>query len=534
MLGALALWIAALCASAVPAGPRFEVSLPAGPGSQPITGRLFLLVSTHNEPEVRLQSMWFDSPQIVGMDVSRLRPGESVTVDETVLGTPLASLGEIQAGDYYVQAVLNVYTEFRRADGRTVWAHMDQWEGQQFNRSPGNPYSDVGRVRIDPTSDQPIKVRLDHILPPLPVIADTPWVKRVKIRSDRLTRFWGRPIYLGAVILLPRDYASEPGTRYPVIYHPWGHFNTAPPFNFGTDRPFTAAWQSAGFPPMIAVSLLDPTPFADWSGAMNSVNNGPYRDAIMEELIPYIETKFRVRREPHARVLTGNASGGRTALALQLQQPDFFGGAWIFQPWPFNFRHYSALDIYNDANAYRVARNELPAWARGVTDWLPIPRYIGRVGDGSPFVTFEQLSRHDAVMAGMAAGDPIGADDAIVGPVGDDGTPKKLWDRRTGEIDRTVAAHWRNNGDLAVYAERHWATLGPRLEGKLHFYVGERDHFHRDEGVRALEQALRATPGGLHGTTFEYGPRAADWQPMTNAELVRQMAQHVAGKRRTR
>jgi len=159
---------------------------------------------------------------------------------------------------------------------------------------------------------------------------------------------------------------------------------------------------------------------------------------------------------------------------------------------------------------------------------LTIPRYAGRLSDGTPLLTFRQLSRHDAVMAGMAAGDPIGADDAILGPVGEDGYPKRLWNRLTGELDHDVVEYWRDHGDLAIFAQKNWATIGPHLIGKLHFYVGEEDHFFRNKGVHQFEAFLKSTRNPHCEGTFEYGSGKGDWQPMTNAQLVQMMADHIS------
>lgn len=528
-------------------GPRFEILIPGDPGAKPVTGRLFLMISHRNEPEVRLQSTSFTSPEIVAVDVLGVTPGRRVVVNEAALGTPLRSLGELPDGDYFVQAVLNVYTEFHRADGHTLWAHMDQWEGQQFNTSPGNPYSPVMKVHLARKLAQSFELTLSKVIPPLPPLQDTPWTKHVKIQSKLLSEFWGHPIYLGAVILLPREYMASTTRHYPVIYFQRGHFNVSPPFDFSTTEPsqsereahksqgvgnetgyeFYRAWKSEHFPQMIAVSLLAPTPLADWSGAVNSVNNGPYGDAITQELIPFIEKQFRIIPEPYARVLTGRASGGREALALQLMHGDQFAGAWIFNPWPFNFRSYSTLNIYEHQNAFEVAAADVPTWAKPVLEWSQRSRTAGQLPDGTPLLSFRQLSQHDAVMAGMAGGDPIGADDAILGPMGADGYPKRLWDRSTGAVDREVADYWGLHGDLARYAEREWGKIGPQLVGKLHFYVGESDVFYRNRGVHQFEEFLRTTRNPYYDGTFEYGGLKADWQPVTNAQLVQIMAAQI-------
>lgn len=528
-------------------GPRFAISFPGSAHSQPVTGRLFLMMSRTNEPEVRLQGVGLNSSEIFGVNVRQLKPGKAAFVDAEVLGTPLRSLREVPAGDYYVQAVLSVYTEFHRADHHTVWAHMDQWEGQQFNLSPGNLYSAVRKIHLNGSGEY--SLILSQVIRPLPPPADTEWVKYVRIQSTLLTNFWGRPIYIGAVVLLPKDYESNQSVRYPVIYYQRGHFNPAAPFDFDPKPPVTKdgdhdtqigegtgyesgydfyqSWRSDQFPRMIAVSFLDPTPFADWSGGVNSANNGPYGDALMTELIPYIDGKFRTLSAPYARVLTGRASGARVALALQLMHPEFFGGAWIFHPWAFDFKDYFTVDIYQDDNAFRIREADVPRWARNPSGWWPLERPMLRFVNGTPFASFHQVSQHDAVMASTAGGDCLGADDAILGPVGPAGYPKPLWDRATGKIDREVAGYWRDHGDLALYAQRHWATIGPKLTGQLHFYAGEMDHFYRNRGVHDFEDLLKATQPSNYGTTFEYAPGKGDWQPMTNAELVKRMAEHI-------
>ena len=535
------------CAPAETAEPglRFEISFPSAVHAQPITGRLFVMISRTNEPEVRLQRTWFNSPEMIGVDVTRLEPGHAAMVDAAVLGTPLRSVNEIPPGDYYVQAVLNVYTEFHRADGHVLWAHMDQGEGQQFNKSPGNLFSKVSKLHLDRAGT--FSLSLSEVVPPLEPTVDTKWVKHIRLQSDLLTRFWGRPIYLSAVVLLPKDYAAHPGVYFPVIYYQPEHFRSFPPFEFRTDNPaetdterrrreiagfesgyeFSQAWRSEHFPRMIAVSVQTPTPLSDWSGGVDSANNGPYGEAIVKELIPSIERRFRIVRQPFARVLTGKHSAGRSALALQLQHADFFGGAWIFHPWPFSFQRYFGLDIYENDNAFIVKSTDIPLWARNPSEWLPVERYFTRSMSGIPLVSFRQVSQHDSVMAGMAGGDPIGADDAILGPVGSNGYPRPLWSRTTGQIDREVADFWREHADLAYYAQTNWSKIGPQLDGKLHFYVGDMDEFYRNAGVHLFEEFLQTTQQPHCAASFVYGTLDSGHQPMGNAELVRMMAEHI-------
>jgi hypothetical protein len=218
--------VAAACAlSACMSGPattspnhvRFEISFPASVRTQPVTGRMYLMISADSAPEPRLSGDDFiASTPLFGVDVTGLAPGQTAEIDDTTRSYPVASLSAIPAGDYWVQAVLSVYTEFHRADGHVIWAHMDQWEGQHFGTSPGNLVSAMQRVHIDPAAGYAIPVSLTRVLPPIELPPDSKWVKHVKIQSDLLTKFWGHPIYLGATLLLPAGYDSHPTGDLPA------------------------------------------------------------------------------------------------------------------------------------------------------------------------------------------------------------------------------------------------------------------------------------------------------------------------------
>jgi len=221
-----------LCGAEPNADLRFEISFPASAHAGAVTGRVFVMISREKEPDPRDQAGgWGDAPPMFGEDISGLKPGEAAVIDGSTLGYPTDSLHSVPAGDYYVQALLNVYTEFHRSDGHTIWAHMDQWEGQQFNRSPGNLYSEVQQVHLDPAAGYDVKLSLTRVIPPIQEPADTQWVKHVKIESKLLTAFWGHPMYIGAIVLLPKGYDAHPDVRYPVIYEQ-GHFSLSPPFRF--------------------------------------------------------------------------------------------------------------------------------------------------------------------------------------------------------------------------------------------------------------------------------------------------------------
>src|SRR2546426_2296382 len=197
-------------------GPRFEITVSPAVRNSPVTGRVYVFVSRRNDEEPRLQVHHeSDCTPFFGVDVSALAPDAVAAIDAATLGYPVPSLKAIPAGDYYVQALLSVYTEFHRADGHTLWLHDDQWEGQQFNKSPGNLVSDVQRVHLDPQTGYTVRLSLVRALPPIELPPDTRWVKHIKIQSTLLSDWWGHPMYLGATVLLPRDYDRDTTRRYP-------------------------------------------------------------------------------------------------------------------------------------------------------------------------------------------------------------------------------------------------------------------------------------------------------------------------------
>src|SRR5450631_1508580 len=332
----------------------FSVSFVESASNTPITGRVFLAISRNAQPEPRYEAgSYFQSVPFWGKDIEQLHAGKDFVIDTNVLGYRIANLRDLLAGDYYVQAVLNVYTQFHRADGHTIWAHQDQWEGQHFNTSPGNLISSVQKIHYDPSQDQSFSIKLDSVLPVINLPADTKQVKHIKIRSKILSDFWGQTMYLGATILLPKGFDDHPDVHYPVVYEQ-DHFSLDAPEGFTTEnRPippeyrkilddynlqdsytFQQKYNSAHFPRMLIVKFQHPTPYYDDSYAVNSANNGPYGDAIMKELIPYLESHYRIIKQPYARVLTGGSTGGWESMALQLYHPDFFGGTWTLYPDP--------------------------------------------------------------------------------------------------------------------------------------------------------------------------------------------------------
>ena len=512
--------------------PRFEVTYSTAAHKGPLTGRLVLVVSKRLDVEPR-QLVAPHGAAIFGVDLDRLPPGQSVVVDEAALGYPM-QLPALPPGEYNVQAVVNVYEQVRRADGHTIWLHMNDGAQETFQFAAGNIYSDPQVVRIG--SGGTVRLAITHVIPAEPRPPDTEWVKRVRIQSDKLTRFWGRPVFINATILLPKGYAEHPRVRYPVAYT-MGH---DVPFSFTPDssevrdigkiNPVTGLetgydlykqWISDGFPRIVAISFQQQTPYFPDSYSVNSANNGPYGDAIIEEVMPELEKRFRIIGKPYARLIEGASTGGWQTLALQLRNPDFFGGAWVLQPDPIDFRRYQQTNIYEDTNAFTISAGQ----------FLTAERPFRRTVEGQPLWSTRQVSLFEEVLGTRGRSSwQLEGWEAVYGPVGDDGYPKPLWNKLTGAIDHDVAEYMRAHGfDLRDYAERNWKTLGPKLAGKLHFFAGDMDDFYLNLAVYRFEDFISAVTAPSQRPPFTYNrpmkghsSHAFPW-----SEMVRQMASHV-------
>jgi len=498
---------------------RFEVLFSTELRQAPLDGRVLLILAKKDEKEPRFQiGEGLDTQQIFGEDVDGLAPGQAAVIDESTQGYPRASLRDVPDGEYYVQAVFSVYETFHRADGHVLKFHMDQGEGQHWNSSPGNLISEPKKLHIGGASDKPIKVELTKIIPPIAPPRDTKYVKHFQIESKRLSKFWGRPMHIGGVVLLPEGFDEHPEARYPVVYYQ-GHFKAsfATPVEF-RDRPptpelkdddrlmaeysykFYQDWMSGRLPRMLIVSIQHANPYYDDSYAVNSVNVGPYGDAIVEEFMPYVEKTYRAIGQPWARVLTGGSTGGWEALAQQVFYPEFFNGSWCDCPDPVDFRAYQSIDIYKDKNAY---------WVDG--DWKMVPRPSTRQPDDMLISTMQDDARWEATLGSHGRStEQLDIWQAVYSPIGSDGYPKPIFDKRTGFIDHEVAQYWKEHYDLRYIMERDWKTLGPKLVGKLHIKVGTRDTYYLDRAVRLLEAFLESTKdvgrGPYYAGEFDYGP----------------------------
>ncbi len=503
----------------------FLVSFPEEVSKQPQDGRLILLLASNDKEEPRYQFNFGLNTQLgFGLDVEGMKPGQDIVMGDSAFGFPIRKVSAIPPGEYSVQAVINRYETFQLKSGKSVKLPPDQGEGQHWNVKPGNFFSRPFKIRVEPGNNEPVRVVMDQVIPATKEPEDSKYVKHIKIQSKLLSEFWGRPMYLGAHVLLPEGFDSHPKSKYPLmVYH--GHF----PSDFGgfrTEPPpadmdttdyserfqlegykkieaqeaynFYKQWTSKNFPRFLVVEIQHANPYYDDSYAVNSQNLGPYGDAIMFELLPEIEKQFRGIGQGWARFTYGGSTGGWEALAVQMFYPDEFNGCFAACPDPIDFRSLCLVDIYKDKNAF---------WYDSEFKKLPRPshrNYLGQIQ-----ATMEENNHYELVLGTKTrSGEQWDIWEAVYSPQGEDGYPKRIFNKETGEIDRSVANFWKENYDLRYILQRDWKTLGPKLQGKLHIYCGDMDNYYLNNAVYQMEAFLKTTRNPFYNGEVDYGDRA--------------------------
>jgi enterochelin esterase-like enzyme len=492
------------------AGIRVEITFSPAARAEPVTGMVYVAISRDNQRTPIEQASPTGAP-LFSKYVENLAPGTPATITADDRGHPLRSLRDLPAGDYWLQPFVNVYTRFPRADGKEVWLHNDQWEGQNWKRSPGNIFGDPVKITVDPKSDAPIRLAADKVIPPIQPPPDTAQVKRIKIQSAILTKWWGQAMYLGATVLLPKDYDAHPSVRYPVNYIQ-GHFSLNAPSGFGRNAEFDRLWLAPDTPRFLYVTLQHPSPYYDDSYGVNSENNGPYGDAILKELVPAVEEKFRAIGQPWARMLSGGSTGGWIAAAHQVFYPDFYGGSFASCPDSVDFSYHQIVDIYKDANAYFIDKG-----------WTRVERPNQRRTDGNIESMMKDENWYELVVGDKSrSGGQWDIWEATFSPVGSDGYPQRLWDKETGVIDRAVAERWKKF-DLRHILETNWTSLGLKIADKLNVYVGDMDSYYLNDAVEKLNEFLAKTQDPKFAGEVVFQRRAPHcWGPSA-PDLLRKM-----------
>ena len=451
--------------------PSFRVSIADGLMSNPVSGRLLIMMSTENESAEKLAPSYgpdAHSVWIAAKEISNLTPQSPVTLDPDDLAYPDLFCKAPQ-GTYKIKAVLDVNHNF----------------AYYYDSSDGDLTGTLAEQDFNPSSSDTISITLTERQtdPPLQLPPNTELLDFV---SPTLSRFWGRPVHIRGAVVLPPSYKTGKD-HYPTVY--WNH-------GFGGDLrrivgrypvSLSKDMETKQSPEMIWVLLEEASPTGTHEFA-DSVNNGPWGKALVSELIPYLEKKYRMDARPSGRLLTGHSSGGWASLWIQVSHLNFFGGTWPTAPDPGDFRNFTGPDLTK----------------------TPLPNFY-RHDDGSPDMLIRMggkdvQSLQDLAIQERVLGDYSGqlaSFEWVFSPRGKDGRPMPLFNRDTGEIDPQVAAYWHAHYDIAYLLRTHWKEIGPQINGKIHLTVGTQDTFHLDEPARLLEQTIKDLGGKADFTYLE-------------------------------
>jgi hypothetical protein len=480
---------------------KFEISVKPGLISVSQNGRVFVFINKKNDREPRLVDgeVSFDAPPMLARDVKDFGAGKTAMIDNSSVAYPIADLARLPAGDYFLQSLLDTNLDVSSLN------------------APGNLYSEVQKVSIDPQKGGTIKLTLSNAVPAETLPSDTEYVKFLKIQSPLLTKFYGRPIFVRAAVLLPRTYLTDTSAKFPLIVNIGGYgskYTRAVRYK-DENSALYKTWMADGLPQMVQLFVDGDGPFGD-SYQVDSANNGPYGASLTQELIPEVEKRFRLIGRPDARFLTGGSTGGWVSLALQLFYPDYFNGTWSGFPDSLDFRSYQLVNIYKDDNAYVNANG--------------FERPSARLANGDTEFTMRLECQKENVLGSgdsyTMSGGQWGAWNAVFGSKGPDGRPEPLWDPKTGKIDHSIAKEFEKY-DLRLYAERNWATIGPKLNGKIHIWVGEDDDYFLNNGVHYFDDFISKAEPKYGGWIMYDGRGRHGWSPKPFPELMKEMNARV-------
>jgi len=465
-------------------------------------GRLFIFISTDPNKEPRTLT-WPNNitgnHYFFGKNFSDWKANESLTIKDSDDWTTWGRIQEctfhnIPEGTYYIQFLWDQDFE---AFGLNV---------------EGNICSKSQKVMI--SDSQELTFELSEIIEPLKIV-EHKHLKIVKHKSDTLSKWWGRPIYERAAVLLPSGYFKNPGKEYPIRYNVGGGFGSLGLVNrWVNDTAFFNWWLSGEAPQIINVYL---------DGEINgniyhvdSDNLGPFGYSLINEFIPHIENLYRGTDSPDTRFTDGCSTGGWGSLALQLFYPETFNGVFSYSPDWVDFRLFFTVNIYRDENLFynkygyeNIAMKTLRGDAVvSMKDWIGFENVLGYSG------TYVDAPHF------------IGALTSMFSEKGDDGKPIPLFDHETGIIDKEVAASW-NRYNLRYYTMNNWETLGPKVQGKIYIWMGTNEYVFSDGALKLYRNNLHRLEKPKFDAIIEFTPNAGHCWQWNNRRVLEQIAERL-------
>lgn len=420
----------------------FKVSFNRSVNDAPFTGKVYVYLSKNDKEPIKAED-WIIMNPVVSADIRKLKPGEYFIVnDNTCKAYPVAPTN-MERGDYYAQVVFD--------NGET---------GRTPLLSPGNFYSAPQKITFSHNLSQIFTFVADKRIADK-IFENTAYTKKIELQSPLLSAFHKKPVTINAVLRLPKEYTEQPSNKFPLrvsIGGFGGDINNAS----GNNKPANKSMDSLPF-----VELrLDGNCKTGHNAYANSDNNGPWGDALVYELIPYIEKEYRLNG---FRFVTGHSSGGWSSLWLQSHYPASFHGCWSSSPDAIDFRNFEGVNLYTAKNVFYDSTGKLLA-GMTVGGWAKI-NYKKDVCGWENIIRGEQYTSFNAVFGGRKK----------------DGGIDYLWDFTSGDINTSVIENWKRY-DISYYITSSWSTLEKDLAGKILITTGSADNWSLEKAVYLLQK----------------------------------------------
>jgi len=461
-------------------------------------GRLCLFFTQNPDIEPRTE-LWpnpWSPNHLFAKNLSNIDPANEIKLNSSTEWAKTCewSLANFPKGDYYIQILWDQDTKESQVD------------------APGNLYSAKQKITISEKTE--IELVIAHKIPERKIM-DHKLVRVIDFKSDTLSKWWNKPMYLKASILLPADYDLS-SKSYAIRYNIAGYGGRYTRINYLLeDEEFMEWWNSEEAPEIITVFLDGEGPFGD-SYQMDSENSGPYGYALINELIPHIESKYRGTKTPNTRFVDGCSTGGWVSLGLQLYYPDYFNGAFSYSPDAVEFENYQLINIYKDKNAYINEYGYLrPVW---------------RDVNGEPIMSLKEFVQYENVLGSsdsyLNSGGQFSAHAALYSPKGKDGLPMPLFDPVTGTIDSLVADNWKKY-DFKIYTQQNWENLGPKIKDKIFIWMGDMDDFYLNPASRSFANFLETLENPNANAIIEFSPMEGHCNQYSNRTILEKIQKRL-------
>lgn len=320
------------------------------------------------------------------------------------------------------------------------------------------------------------------------------------LRGNPLKDPFERPLW----VYVPPGYDDEPGRRYPSVYVIQGYtghlamWRNRTPYRQPFPETADALFASGEAPPAIIV-FVDAWTSYGGSQFVDSPGTGQYHSYFCDEVVPWVDARYRTLAHSDHRAITGKSSGGFGAMITPMLRPDLFGALATHAG--------DALYEYCYLPDFGKAVRYLRGYDGDILRWWE--DFRGRTA-------FTREEDQDLLMIlGVAA----------CFSAREDGTPELPFDPRTGVLRPEIWQRWLDRDPV-----RMAPGYGAELRSMKAVWIdgGTRDEWFLDLGAQAFRQTLAdlGVPDDVvHFELFEDGHMGIDYRyPQSLAWLCERIA----------